>query len=58
MSRTFKDLPYRVAERQALDHGYAYRAWDGREHGDVEAWQRSRYNARIHLAVDDWHDYR
>lgn len=24
MSRTFKDKPYRVLEREALEHGYAY----------------------------------
>ena len=67
MSRTFKDKPYRVLEREALEHGYAYLRHNWMHptepptlEGDVAAYSYSRgrkedipFGYRWH----NWHDY-
>lgn len=66
MSRTFKDKPYRVLEREAMEHGYTYLRYN-RMHsaepptleGDVAAYAYSR-GRKAHIPSGrrwhNWHD--
>ena len=63
MSRTFKDKPYRVLEREAMEHGYTYLRYN-RMHsaepptleGDVAAYAYSR-GRKAHIPSGRrWHN--
>lgn len=67
MSRTFKDKPYRVLEREALEHGYTYLRYNWMHptepptvEGDVAAYSYSR-GRKEHIPFGyrwhSWHDY-
>ena len=67
MSRTFKDKPYRVLEREALEHGYTYLRHNWMHptepptvEGDVAAYSYSR-GRKEHIPSGhrwhSWHDY-
>lgn len=67
MSRTFKDKPYRVLEREALEHGYAYLRHNWMHptepptlEGDVTAYAYSQ-SRKAHIPSGrrwhSWHDY-
>lgn len=67
MSRTFKDKPYRVLEREALEHGYTYLRHNWMHptepptlEGDVTAYAYSQ-SRKAHIPSGrrwhSWHDY-
>ena len=67
MSRTFKDKPYRVLKREALEHGYTYLRYNWMHptepptvEGDVAAYSYSR-GRKEHIPFGyrwhNWHDY-
>lgn len=63
MSRTYKDRPYRLAQCEALDHGYVFQwRWNPNPmdlfSADVEAYAYSRHNTRFHLPLRHWSDWR
>lgn len=63
MSRTWKDRPYKLAEREAIRHGYIIlrRDWlhgGYRTIGNVDLYRRmSRRPVRAHSRWHDWRDY-
>ena len=67
MSRTFKDKPYRVLKREALEHGYTYLRHNWMHpsepptlEGDVTAYAYSQ-SRKAHIPSGrrwhSWHDY-
>lgn len=61
MSRTFKDRPYRVVAREALDHGYRRISYwsavsrpdsDDVWYADVEGYAYTRHNRNLHVQLD------
>lgn len=63
MSRTYKDRPYRLAQREAMDHGYvSLHGWTDDPTrlflADVGTYVRSRHNVRCHLPLRRYEDWR
>ncbi|PJM74182.1 hypothetical protein CS006_03385 [Bifidobacterium primatium] len=64
MSRTFKDRPYRIPAREALDHGFVRDSRPPRPvtgdvwSADMAGYFHSRRNRRNHLPLRRWGDWR
>lgn len=63
MSRTYKDRPYHLAQREALEHGFIFRSWlhvDSKPLfcADVESYAYSRHRVLKHLPLRRYSDWR
>ncbi|PWG66641.1 hypothetical protein [Bifidobacterium callitrichidarum] len=64
MSRTYKDQPYRLFQKKAIEHGYRRIRWitplpvDDTWYADVDGYLYSRHNQRVHAPLRHYSDWR